>query len=100
MVFGIVDYSSMVKQRTFGPDSMDPTEDSSSAFIDASLPPSPSRPSHPPEQAASGTERVHPIPENCRPGAQNWNENRQQWMHAAVRYVKRKGLKVTRVKLL
>ena len=25
----------MVKQRTFGPDSMDPTEDSSSAFIDA-----------------------------------------------------------------
>ncbi|KAF7790254.1 hypothetical protein EIP86_001206 [Pleurotus ostreatoroseus] len=68
--------------------------------VTASVPPSPSRPSHPPEHATSGTERVHPIPENCRPGAPDWNANRQQWMHAAVRNVKRKGLKVTRVKLL
>lgn len=30
-----VDYSSMVKQRSLGPDSMEPTDDRSSAFLDA-----------------------------------------------------------------
>lgn len=65
-----------------------------------SLPPSPSESTQRHEHATSGTERVHPIPANCRSGAQNWNENRNQWMKVAVRGVKLRGLKVTSVKIL
>ncbi|KAF7796098.1 hypothetical protein EIP86_007269 [Pleurotus ostreatoroseus] len=68
-----------------------------SELVAASLPPSPSRPPHPPKYATSGTERVQPIPDNCRFGVRHWYENSQQWMHTVVRTIQQKGLKVTRV---